>query len=81
MTFSAARQIERARYARMPLKQGMSILDTVYEVGYFDQPHLTRSLKHFIGLTPAQLIRDDRTELLSFLYNTTPLLLDDNTNV
>lgn len=49
------RQIERARYATSLLKQGMSILDTVYEAGYSDQPHLTRSLKHFIGHTPAEI--------------------------
>ncbi|MBZ0298599.1 MAG: helix-turn-helix domain-containing protein [Anaerolineae bacterium] len=49
------RQIERARYAATLLKQGVSIFDTVYEAGYSDQPHLTRSLKHFIGLTPAEI--------------------------
>jgi AraC-like DNA-binding protein len=35
----------------------MSIPDTMYELGYFDQPHLTRALKHFVGFTPAQLLR------------------------
>jgi hypothetical protein len=49
------RQIERARYATSLLKQGVSILDTVCEAGYSDQPHLTRSLKHFIGHTPAEI--------------------------
>jgi hypothetical protein len=49
------RQIERARYAAALLKQGVSIFDTVYEAGYSDQPHLTRSMKHFIGLTPAEI--------------------------
>ena len=49
------RQIERARYATSLLKQGVSIFDTVYEAGYSDQPHLTRSLKHFIGYTPAEI--------------------------
>ncbi len=48
-------QIERARYATSLLKQGVSIFDTVYEAGYSDQPHLTRSLKHFIGHTPAEI--------------------------
>jgi methylphosphotriester-DNA--protein-cysteine methyltransferase len=37
------------------LEQGMPIRDTVFEAGYFDQPHLTRALKHFIGQTPAQI--------------------------
>jgi AraC-like DNA-binding protein len=50
-------QIERAQSAAMMLKQGVSILDTAYELGYFDQPHLTRALKQWIGYTPAQLYR------------------------
>lgn len=49
-------QVERAQQAAALLQQGVSILDTVHELGYFDQPHLTRSLKRFIGKTPAQLI-------------------------
>jgi len=48
------RQFERARRAAALLGQGVSILDTVHEAGYFDQPHLTRELKRFIGKTPAQ---------------------------
>jgi len=52
----AIRQIERARYATALLKQGVSIFDTVYRAGYSDQPHLTRSLKHFIGCTPAEIL-------------------------
>lgn len=66
------RQIERARYAVTLLKQGVSILDTVYEAGFFDQPHLTRSLKHYIGQTPAQIADKNRSERLSFLYKTHP---------
>jgi hypothetical protein len=50
------RQIERAQRAAALLRQGISILDTIYELGYFDQPHLTRSLKRWVGFTPAQLI-------------------------
>lgn len=50
-------QFERAQRAAEFLRQGQSILNTVYEAGYFDQPHLTRSLKQFIGYTPAQIIR------------------------
>jgi helix-turn-helix protein len=50
-------QVERARQAVALLEQGVSILDTVYETGYFDQPHLTRALKQWIGHTPAQIIR------------------------
>ncbi len=56
LTQSHIRQFERAQRAEALLQQGVSILDTVYEAGYYDQPHLTRSLKQFIGHTPAQII-------------------------
>lgn len=71
VTRSAARQIERARYATLLLKRGDSIVDATHEAGYFDQPHLTRSLKRLIGQTPAELLRDG-SEQLSFLYKTEP---------
>jgi AraC-like DNA-binding protein len=57
LTQSHIRQMKRAQQAEMLLRQGISILDTVHEVGYFDQSHLTRSLRQFIGYTPAQIIR------------------------
>lgn len=72
VTQSAARQIERARYATLLLQQGFSIWDTIYAAGYFDQPHLTRSLKYFIGQTPAQISGKSGSEQLSFLYKTMP---------
>ena len=71
LTHSAARQIERARYATYLLQQGNSILDTVEQAGYFDQPHLSRSLKHYIGQTPAQILQKSQPEQMSFLYKTT----------
>jgi AraC-like DNA-binding protein len=54
------RQYERAIKAASLLRHGVSILDTVFEAGYFDQPHLTRSLKQFVGHTPAQILRDSQ---------------------
>jgi AraC-like DNA-binding protein len=72
VTRSAARQIERARHAALLLERGESIADATFEAGYFDQPHLTRSLKRLIGQTPAELLRDGSEEL-SFLYKTEPL--------
>jgi hypothetical protein len=68
ITYSTIRQIERARHATNLLKQGVSILDAVHQAGYFDQAHLTRSLKYLIGQTPAQITRAE--EQLSFLYKT-----------
>jgi AraC-like DNA-binding protein len=55
------RQIERAQRAAALLKQGVSILDTIDEAGYFDQPHLTRSLKQWVGYTPSQLIHTEKS--------------------
>jgi AraC-like DNA-binding protein len=57
LTQSHIYQVERANRAAALLAQGASILDTVHELGYFDQPHLTRSLKQWIGRTPGQLAR------------------------
>lgn len=61
LTRSHIRQVERAQRAAALLRQGVSILDTVHEAGYFDQPHLTRSLKAFIGKTPAQLLHSSKS--------------------
>ena len=49
LTYRTVRQIERARLATNLLKGGVSILDTAHQAGYFDQAHLTRSLKGLIG--------------------------------
>lgn len=62
LTHGAVRQIERARYAMALLEQSLSIPDTVGQAGYVDQPHLTRSLKHFMGITPAQITRLSQPE-------------------
>lgn len=53
-------QIERAQCAATLLQQGSSIADVVYQTGYADQPHLTRSLKQFVGYTPAQILRSSQ---------------------
>jgi AraC-like DNA-binding protein len=62
LTRGAFDQIERARQTVTLLEQGLSIADAVYWAGYADQPHLTRSLKHFMGQTPAQILRTDKSE-------------------
>jgi hypothetical protein len=68
VTYAAFRQIERARYTTNLLRAGVSIVDAVHLAGYFDQAHLTRSLKRFIGHTPGKIIEGDTQ--LSFLYKT-----------
>jgi AraC-like DNA-binding protein len=73
ITCATFRQIERARYATNLLREGVSILDAVDLAGYFDQAHLTRSLRHLIGQTPTKIIRGEKQ--LSFLYKTEPLAI------
>lgn len=68
MTCNTYRLIERARYALSLLRQGASVVDAAYRAGYFDQAHLTRSLRCFAGDTPARIRKGDRQ--LSLLYKT-----------
>lgn len=57
LTYKSIQQIERARQAISLLQSGVPILDATYQVGYFDQAHLTNSLRRFYGQTPAQIIQ------------------------
>ena len=70
ITYATFQQIKRARYATNLLREGASIFDVIVAAGYFDQAHLTRSFRHFIGETPAKIIQGQKQ--LSFLYNTNP---------
>lgn len=49
------RIIEQARRAATLLRGGSPIPDVVSAVGYYDQPHLTRSLRALIGHTPTEV--------------------------
>jgi AraC-like DNA-binding protein len=55
LTHKTIQQIERARFAVSLLEQGTPISDTAFALGYFDQAHLTNSLKRFVGRTPVQI--------------------------
>ena len=68
LTPATIRQIERARHATRLLRDGAAIADAALDAGYFDQAHLTRSLKRFVGQTPLQVVRGQQQ--LSLLYNT-----------
>ena len=50
-------RIDQAAQAETLLLNGASIADTAYQMGYYDQSHLIRSLKMLRGFTPSQ-IRD-----------------------
>jgi AraC-like DNA-binding protein len=51
----AVRQIERAREASALLSRGKPVADVVAGLGYFDEPHLARALRRYVGRTPRQL--------------------------
>ena len=55
LTRGAIRQIRRAERAVELLSGGVPACDAARQAGYADQPHLTRSLKRFVGQTPAQI--------------------------
>ena len=51
----AVHQVERANLAAAHLRRGVPIPEVVHEAGYFDQSHMTRSLKRWVGRTPARI--------------------------
>jgi hypothetical protein len=57
LTYKTIQQIERARQVAALLQRGVPISEAAYQTGYFDQAHLTNSLRRFYGQTPAQIIQ------------------------
>lgn len=55
LTQGAVRQIERAREASALLAAGTPIVDVVSGLDYFDEPHLARALRRYVGRTARQL--------------------------
>ncbi|GAB3740517.1 helix-turn-helix domain-containing protein [Microlunatus parietis] len=51
----AVRQIERARTAAVLLGDGVPAADVVDKLGYYDEPHLARALRRYVGRTAGQL--------------------------
>lgn len=68
MPYNVMRQIERARFAVNLLREDVSIADVVWQCGYYDHAHLTRSLRRWIGVPPSKVT--DSEIQLSFLYKT-----------
>ncbi|MGP4114946.1 helix-turn-helix domain-containing protein [Streptomyces sp. 4N509B] len=76
LTRGAVRQIDRARRAALLIQEGEPAVEVVHHLGYFDQPHLARSLTRYVGRTATQLRRPGGVapapapEPLSLLYKT-----------
>ena len=56
LTYGTIRQLDRAERAADLLGRGTPILDVVETEGFSDQPHLTRSVKKFLGKTPGEIL-------------------------
>jgi hypothetical protein len=70
LTRGAVRQIDRARQAAALIQDGVPAHDVIHRLGYFDQPHLARSLTRYVGRTATQLSDRGPSEPLSLLYKT-----------
>lgn len=55
LTQGAVRQIERVRRAAELLAAGVPAADVASRLEYFDEPHLTRALRRYVGRTARQL--------------------------
>ncbi len=69
------RQIQRARQAAVLIQEGVPTHHVIHLLGYFDQPHLARSLARYVGRTATQLSTRDPVEPLSLLYKTSSPVL------
>lgn len=55
LTRGAVRQIERARAAAALLAAGETPVDVTCTLGFYDEPHLARALRQYVGRTARQL--------------------------
>jgi hypothetical protein len=76
LTPSTLRQIRRADMAVALLSSGMPARDAARQAGFADQPHLTRSLKRFVGQTPAQVASSTSRESPSHSFKTAARVRD-----
>lgn len=55
LTRGAVRQISRVRTAADMLTGGVPVADVVAKCGYYDEPHLARALRRFVGRSAQEL--------------------------
>jgi hypothetical protein len=70
LTRGEIHRIERARRAAVALQEGEPAHRVAHRLGYFDQPHLARSLTRYVGRTATRLAAGVAGEPLSLLYKT-----------
>ncbi|TYB47331.1 helix-turn-helix domain-containing protein [Nonomuraea sp. PA05] len=69
LTQGAVQRIGRARQAVALIRDGVPAHDVIHRLGYFDQPHLSRSLVRYVGRTATRLADPAPAEPLSLLYS------------
>ncbi len=47
----------RVKHAEQMLKDGVPIAEVAFQTGFSSQSHLTRTFKHFLGITPGDLVK------------------------
>ncbi|MGW0006842.1 helix-turn-helix domain-containing protein [Nocardia grenadensis] len=67
LTAQTIGRIERSRHAAWLVRHQRPLAEVTHELGYYDHPHLARSLTRFIG-HPASWLRTSPPGQLSFLY-------------
>lgn len=55
LTAGAVRQTERARRAAVRLAGGAHPASVVHDLGFYDEPHLARALRRYVGRTATEL--------------------------
>jgi hypothetical protein len=55
LTQGAVRQIQRARTAAVLLSSGEAVSDVAGTLGFYDEPHLSRALRRYVGRTAREL--------------------------
>ncbi|WP_210179667.1 helix-turn-helix transcriptional regulator [Bosea sp. PAMC 26642] len=48
----------RIRYAKALLREGVPMAQVAFDVGFFDQSHLSRHFKNICGITPGRYLRE-----------------------
>jgi hypothetical protein len=69
---TAVKQIDRANAAAAMLRDGCDWRVVIDRLDYFDQAHLGRALRRYIGRTAGELRADDQPASMSFLYKSGP---------
>ncbi|UJB69950.1 AraC family transcriptional regulator [Acaryochloris sp. 'Moss Beach'] len=61
-------QLARVRQTALALKTSMSLVDIAHAHGYADQAHMSRAIKHWLGVSPTNLAPEQFDRLMDLGY-------------